>query len=76
MTVQQQFTLSMLFGTPVTEAMLPENKRAFQASFTQGSQAPGAGGTGGGMTAPKMSAGPVNIGKTQATQFDKLEAGR
>ncbi len=76
MTVQQQFTLSMLFGVPITEAMLPENKRAFQASFSQGNQAPGAGGSGGGISAPKMNAGPVNGGVGSATAFDKMEAGR
>ncbi len=75
MTVQQQFTLSMLFGVPITEAMLPENKRAFQASFSQGNQAPGTGGAGG-MVAPKMNAGPVNGGTGTATAFDKMEAGR
>jgi hypothetical protein len=65
----------MLFGVPITEAMLPENIRAFQASFTQGNQAPGAGGAGGQVPA-KMGSGPVNISKNQATQFDKLEAGK
>jgi hypothetical protein len=74
MTQQQLFRLSLLFGQPLTEAALPENVRALQASFTQGNQAPGPGGSGGN-TGPKMSGGPVNIGQSQATQFDKVEAG-
>ncbi len=68
---QQLFSLSMLFGTPLTEAALPENVRAFQASFTQGNQAPAAGTPG----APSMSAGPVQGGGNRATSTDKLEAG-
>jgi hypothetical protein len=66
---QQLFSLSMLFGEPLTEAALPENVRAFQASFAQGNQAPGAGGAGGnqGSAAPMGGA---------ATGFDKLEAGK
>ncbi len=74
LTVQQQFSLSMLFATPITEAMLPENIRAFQASFAEGNQAPGQGGAGGVMPA-KMSAGPVNGGGTRAMGMDRLEAG-
>jgi hypothetical protein len=69
---QQLFSLSMLFGTPLTEAALPENVRAFQASFTQGNQAPAAGTPG----APSMSAGPVQGGGSRATSTDKLEAGQ
>ncbi len=75
MTQQQLFSLSMLFGQPLTEAALPENVRAFQASFTQGNQAPGAGGTGGGISAPKMNAGPIKGGGTSAMGADRLEAG-
>ncbi len=75
MTQQQLFSLSMLFGQPLTEAALPENVRAFQASFSQGNQAPGAGGTGGGISAPKMGAGPVKGGGTSAMGADRLEAG-
>ncbi len=74
LSVQQQFSLSMLFATPITEAMLPENIRAFQASFADGNQAPGQGGAGGVMPA-KMSAGPVNGGGTRAMSMDRLEAG-
>ncbi len=65
---QQLFSLSMLFGEPLTEAALPENVRAFQASFTQGNQAPGAGGAGG------NTGGAAPMGGA-ATGFDKLEAG-
>lgn len=74
LTVQQQFQLGMLFGTPITEASLPENIRAFQASFSQGNQAPGPGGAGG-VAPPKMSGGPVNIGTSRAMGYDRLEAG-
>ncbi len=74
LTVQQQFSLGMLFGTPMTEAMLPANIRAFQASFSQGNQAPGQGGAGG-VEPPKMNAGPVNGGGTRAMNQDRLEAG-
>jgi hypothetical protein len=38
--VQRQVMLSLLFGVAVTEAMLPENVRAFQATFVDGEQAP------------------------------------
>ncbi len=72
MSQQQLFTLSLLFGEPLTEAALPENVRAFQASFTQGNQAPTAGTAG----APTMSAGPVSIGKSSASSTQKLEAGQ
>ncbi len=79
LTVQQQFQLSMLFGQPITEAMLPENRRAFQASFSQGNQAPGKGGSGGGLTGgaapPMMNDGPVRGGGTSAMATDRLEAG-
>jgi hypothetical protein len=74
MTVQQQVSLSMLFETPVTEAMLPANIRAFQASFVQGSQAPGQGGTGGGGAAPTMSSGPIKGGGHRATAWDRQES--
>ncbi len=74
LTVQQQFSMSMLFGTPITEAMLPENIRAFQASFAEGNQAPGKGGAGG-VEPPMMSAGPVNGGGTRAMNMDRMEAG-
>lgn len=69
---QQLFRLSILFGEPLTEAALPENVRALQASFTQGNQAPAPGAAG----APSMSAGPVKGGGSRATSFDKLEAGQ
>lgn len=72
LTVQQQFSLGMLFGTPISEAQLPENIRAFQASFSQGNQAPGPGGSGGGGS---MNSGPVNGGGTRAMGQDRLEAG-
>jgi hypothetical protein len=73
---QQQLTqLSMLFGTPLSEADLPENVRAFQASFVQGNQAPGRGGAGGDIGMSAMSGGPVKGGGTRATATDKLEAG-
>ncbi len=78
LTVQQQFSLGMLFGTPITEAALPENVRAFQASFSQGNQAPGKGGAGGvtgGAAPPTMNAGPVKGGGTSAMSMDRLEAG-
>ncbi len=74
LSVQQQFSLSMLFDTPMTEAMLPENIRAFQASFVEGNQAPGKGGAGG-VAPPMMGAGPVNGGGTRAMSMDRLEAG-
>ena len=74
LSVQQQFQLGMLFGTPITEASLPENIRAFQASFSQGNQAPGPGGAGG-VAAPKMSGGPVDIGGSRSLAQDRLEAG-
>ncbi len=73
MTQQQLFRLGLLFGEPLTEAALPENVRAFQASFTQGNQAPGPGGSGG--QAPMMNAKPVMGGGNSATQFDRVERG-
>lgn len=76
MTQQQLFRLSILFGEPLTEAALPENVRAFQASFAQGNQAPGPGGSGGGNRMPAMSAGPIKGGGNSATASDKLEAGQ
>jgi len=78
MTVQQLTQLSILFGKPLTAAMLPENVRAFQASFTQGSQAPGPGGgpPPGGAPAPTMNAGPIKGGGSRATAFDKVESGQ
>ncbi len=76
LTTQQLFRLSMLFGEPLTEAALPENIRAFQASFVGGNQAPGPGGGGGNVGAATMGGGPVNVGKSRATPNDKLEAGR
>lgn len=73
---QQQLTqLSMLFGEPLSEADLPENVRAFQASFVQGNQAPGAGGAGGNTGMAAMGGGPVRGGGSRATATDKLEAG-
>lgn len=74
---QQQLTkLGMLFGEPLTEADLPENVRAFQASFTQGNQAPGKGGAGGNTGASAMSARSVNVGASRAPASDRLEAGK
>ncbi len=70
LTVQQQCSLGLLFGTPLNEASLPANIRAFQASFTTGNQAPGEGGTGG------ASPGPMNSASSRATAFDKMESGQ
>ncbi len=72
MTQQQLTRLGILFGEPLTEQDLPENRRAFQASFTQGNQAPGTGGSGGN-TGP---AKPVQGGGNGATAYDRLEAGK
>lgn len=70
---QQQLTrLGILFGEPLTEQDLPENIRAFQASFVQGNQAPGEGGDGGNV---KMNSKPVVGGGTSATQNDMLSKG-
>lgn len=71
--VQKQVLLSLLFGQPITEAMLPANIRAFQATFVGGSQAPAPNGA-----APSPPAGnPINIGTggQMATAADKLERG-
>jgi hypothetical protein len=76
MTQQQLTRLGILFGEPLTEQDLPENRRAFQASFVQGNQAPGQGGAGGNVGSAAMSAGPVNVGGSSATANDKLEAGK
>lgn len=74
---QQQLTkLGILFDEPLTEQDLPENRRAFQASFSQGNQAPGKAGAGGNTGASAMRAGPVNAGRNAAPAFDKLEAGK
>ncbi len=75
LTTQQEFRLALLFGTPISEAQLPENVRALQASFSQGNQAPGMGGAGGNTGPAAMSAGPVNVGESSATGPDKLESG-
>ena len=70
---QQQLTrLGILFGEPLTEQDLPENVRAFQASFIQGNQAPGAGGSGGNV---QMNSKPVVGGGTSGTQNDQLSKG-
>lgn len=67
---QQQLTrLGILFGEPLTEQDLPENVRAFQASFVQGNQAPGLGGNGGKVT---MNSKPVVGGGTSQTPWNKL----
>ncbi len=76
MTQQQLTRLGIIFGEPLTEQDLPENRRAFQASFVQGNQAPGQGGAGGNVGASAMSAGPVDVGQSRATANDKLEAGK
>jgi hypothetical protein len=73
MNQQQLFRLGLLFGEPLTEAALPANIRAFQASFTQGNQAPGPGGAGG--KVPMMNSKPVMGGGSSATQFDRVEKG-
>ena len=75
MTQQQLVKLGILFGEPLTESQLPENVRAFQASFSQGNQAPGKGGAGGNMGASAPRAGGVPGGGPGATQTQKLEAG-
>ncbi len=70
---QQQLTrLGILFGEPLTEQDLPENVRAFQASFIQGNQAPGTAGSGGNV---QMNDKPVNVGQTSATPNDRLSKG-
>ena len=73
MTQQQLTRLGILFGEPLTEQDLPENVRAFQASFVQGNQAPGQGGSGGNVS---MNSKPVDVGSSTATQNDKLGAGK
>ncbi len=74
---QQQLTkLGTLFGEPLTEQVLPENRRAFQASFTQGNQAPGQGGAGGNTGGAAMRAKPIQGGGNGATAFDRVEAGK
>lgn len=73
MTQQQLTRLGLLFGEPLTEQDLPENRRAFQASFSQGNQAPGKGGAGGN-TGP-AAAIPSGGGNT-ATAYDRLEVGK
>lgn len=75
MTVQQLSRLGMLFGEPLQEVDLPENRRAFQASFSQGNQAPGQGGAGGNTGMAALRAKPVPGGGPGATQTQRLEAG-
>ncbi len=75
MTTQQLTRLGMLFGEPLQEADLPENRRAFQASFSQGNQAPGQGGAGGNTGMAAMRAAPVPSGGPGATATQRLEAG-
>ena len=69
---QQLARLGILFGEPLTEQDLPENVRAFQASFVQGNQAPGTGGSGGNV---QMNSKPVVGGGTSGTQNDQLSKG-
>ncbi len=76
MTQQQLTRLGILFGEPLTEQDLPENRRAFQASFVQGNQAPGQGGAGGNVGASAMNEKPVVGGGDSATANDKLGAGK
>lgn len=77
LTTQQEFQLGMLFGTPINEASLPENVRAFQATFSQGNQAPNMKSVNPmqGLGAPKMGRGAVNVGGSRAMAQDRLEAG-
>lgn len=77
LTTQQEFQLGMLFGTPINEASLPENVRAFQATFSQGNQAPSMKSVNPmqGLGAPKMGRGAVNVGGSRAMAQDRLEAG-
>jgi hypothetical protein len=74
LTVQQEVVLSLLFGQPVSEAMLPANVKALQASFTGGSQnkKPGEGQGG---AAPTPIHGLKNPGGQVATANDKIESG-
>lgn len=69
--VQKQVLLSLFFGEPITEAMLPANIRAFQASFVGGSQAPSA------PPAAPPPGNPVNVGNAGnvGTASDQLERG-
>jgi hypothetical protein len=73
MTVQQLFQLSLLWDMPLTEAALPANIRAFQATFTQTTKAPAPGSAG----APAMAAGGVTSKAESAkTEAQRLEAGQ
>lgn len=70
---QKLVQLSLLFGQPLTEAMLPANIRAFQATFVNGSQAPKPGmpASGGGLPVRGLN----KLGTSTATAADKLERG-